>query len=163
MPVATGLTQWTPTRIKELLATNDVAVEQALLALYDRQTRDEQLSAITTHQNGMGFSGPDAEFLTSLSQWILRSTRAKGQRLTPKQMTAARKRLVKYAGQLVKVAEEKALALAPQSVGPAAPVEVEAACDRCRASGFIEDYDGLEYNELRCPACGGAGKVMRAA
>lgn len=91
---------WTKDDIKALLEKNDLAVERALVALYNRQTADEQATHTTAHHNGMGFNGVDADFGTSLAEKVL-----KGWKLSPKQLAAARKMLRKYVGQLLVVAQ----------------------------------------------------------
>lgn len=98
---------WTKDEILALLAERDAAVARALVALYERQTADEQSALITTHHNKMGFNGLDARFGSELARKVL-----KGWTLSPKQLAAARKMLRKYAGQLVLVANQKAAAKA---------------------------------------------------
>jgi hypothetical protein len=95
--------------ILDLLARRNDAVEEAILRIYDRQTADEQEGHLTKHDNGQGFSAFDAGFLTSLAEQIRANHygEPKGRRLSPKQMTAARKAMRKYAGQLVGIAHEK--------------------------------------------------------
>ncbi len=89
------------------LERSDKFVERALLALYERQTQDERDNATTTHSNGIGFSGVDAPILTSCAQWVLRSRMPEGLRLTPRQRAVVRKKVRKYVGQLVEVAEAR--------------------------------------------------------
>lgn len=91
------------TDIQLLLNRNDKAVLRALVVLYGRQTSSEQATLTTKENNGRGFNGVDAPFLSSLAQQHLR-----GRQLTSKQLFAARKCLKKYSGQLLIVAEERA-------------------------------------------------------
>lgn len=95
--------------IQELLETNDKAVGRALSALLTRQTASEQAMEDTIEHNGVGFTGVDGEFFTSLAKQFNR----KGF-LSPKQITAARKKdkrgvskVGKYWRQLIEIAEEK--------------------------------------------------------
>jgi len=76
--------------------------QRAILALYERQTIDEQNSGFTVYKNGMGFSGYDAEILTSFAKQI-----GNGRTLTTKQLAVAYRRLPRYAKQLALVAEER--------------------------------------------------------
>lgn len=76
---------------------------RGILAIYDRQTADEQASETTSHDNGIGFNGVDASFLSSLAKQV----RNRGF-LTPTQLTFARKKMAKYAGQLLRIAEGRA-------------------------------------------------------
>jgi hypothetical protein len=96
---------WTVEMMRQVLASNDIMVERSILELYKRQTHDEQNDQMTKHHNARGFNGLDAKFLSSLAQWILRPTeRKEGMRLSIKQREVARKKLMKYAGQLVEIA-----------------------------------------------------------
>lgn len=93
---------WKKEEIRELLETNDRAVVRGIVVIYSLQTTDEQQTAETIEHNGVGFSGIDAKFLTSLAKHILERGG-----LSPKQMVYARKKILKYAGQLTKVANGK--------------------------------------------------------
>lgn len=89
--------------VTHLLRTNDRAVERALVVLFQRQTADEQAAHDTRHTNGVGFNATDAKFGSNLAQKVL-----KGWKLTPAQISSARRMIIKYGGQLVAAAEEKA-------------------------------------------------------
>lgn len=91
-------------QVKSLLNT-DANVAIAILGLYARQTADEQESADTVHQNGRGFNFQDAPFLTSIAQALPRWRN----RMTPKQLAAARKMLPKYHRQLREIFAEAGL------------------------------------------------------
>lgn len=92
-------TDWTKEEILRLIETSDKMVERSLVKLYEKQTEDERNAEETRHHNGVGFSGFDAPFLTSLAKQIIN-----GRQLTQKQLQSARKALRKYAGQLTKIA-----------------------------------------------------------
>lgn len=92
--------------IQDALAKSDVFVERAILALYDRQTAEEQVLAVTENDNGVGFTGADAEILTSFAEWIKKSWKTEGKRLSDKQRIIARKKLPKYWAQLADHAEQ---------------------------------------------------------
>jgi hypothetical protein len=90
---------WSKEEIKDLLDSNDMAVKKGLINLYSLQTEDERDSENTKYQNGVGFSGKDADFMTSLAKQLLeRGT------LSPRQLACARKNMKGYAGQLAKIA-----------------------------------------------------------
>jgi hypothetical protein len=101
---------YTKESIRTLLETSDLAVERGLLALYDRQTVDEQSMEATCHRNGVGFSAFDAEFLSGLAVQIQKRLDA-GNRpgccLSSKQLLCARKKILRYAGQLAEIANSK--------------------------------------------------------
>src|SRR5437764_9937822 len=82
---------WDRESLIALLNTNNYAVERALLTIYARQTADEQETETTSHNNGVGFSGFDAEIFSSFAVQVEQSTRPNGQRLSPKQFAIARK------------------------------------------------------------------------
>ena len=89
---------WTKDDIKALLETNDAAVIKAMLRIFEYQTYSEQQSEHTQDFNGVGFSGVDGEILSSFSKQF--QTRGF---LSLKQMTIARKRMKRYAGQLLAI------------------------------------------------------------
>lgn len=89
--------------IVEKMHTNQKWLEAGILAIFKRQTEDEKATESTNNDNGRGFTGCDAKFGSSLAKKLLA-----GYPLSVKQTIAARKMMKKYAGQLLKVAKEKA-------------------------------------------------------
>lgn len=85
--------------IKELLIRNDQAVSRGILAIFALQTADEQRAEATNKNNGMGFNGADAPILSSFAKQ-LRS----GRTMSARQTEIARKKIIKYAGQLTRIA-----------------------------------------------------------
>jgi hypothetical protein len=93
---------YTAASIKEKLKTDDRWLIRGLLAIYACQTASEQASGQTDEHNGIGFNGVDAYILTSFAE------QAKaGRRLSSKQIMIARKKMLKYAGQLSRIAKSK--------------------------------------------------------
>lgn len=97
----------------ELLATNDRAVERAIIVLFERQTSDEQNLETTREKNGVGFTGVDGEIGCSMAKFYLRN-----RYLTIKQIAHWRKpnkngvmRIAKYHAQLLAAAKQKAQAM----------------------------------------------------
>ena len=88
-----------PDYIRWLLNMNDRAVERAMVAIYNRQTADEQVSSDTKHQNGVGFTGADARLGTYYAKWVL-----KGNSLTGNHLMKARMMSYKYVRQLTDIA-----------------------------------------------------------
>ena len=100
-------------QIRVKLQQSNYAVEEAILRLYDRQEADEQNSQVTVHANGIGFNAFDAGILSSFAEQIRAdATRArpfgKGRRLSEKQMKIARRKIMRYVGQLTDIAMMKA-------------------------------------------------------
>lgn len=93
---------WTKEEIKNLIQTNDKMVIRSLIQLYNRQTADEQIVHEAAYQNGIGFNGVDAPILSSFVEFYKERNF-----LTAKQINIARKKLVKYSGQLEKIANKK--------------------------------------------------------
>lgn len=94
------------------LMTNNDYLEKAILKLYKYQTEHEQQTKDTTVLNGVGFNSIDANFLSSLAEWILDRKHAPAaekdkyvvrRHLSYKQRLLARKKVTKYAGQLVNI------------------------------------------------------------
>jgi hypothetical protein len=90
---------WTTDEIKQMLATRPTAVSRGIVAIWKLQTNSEQNAGHTHESNGVGYSGAHAEFMTSLADWI-----NKGKTLTPKQLASGRRIILRYAGQLTKIA-----------------------------------------------------------
>ena len=87
---------WNKSDIKDLLQRNDKAVIRGMLIIYGYQTADEQEFAETSHSNGIGFNGVDAEILTNFVNFYSRNGY-----LSPKQLEIARKKMLKYSQQLL--------------------------------------------------------------
>lgn len=90
---------WTVEEMKDVLARNDDQVGKALVKLYELQTEDEKASGSTHEYNSVGFNSFDAEILSSFAEFYM-----KYHRLSPKQLAIARKKIMKYAKQLVNIA-----------------------------------------------------------
>jgi len=86
----------------------DRALVRGLLAVYDRQTKDEQMHAVVRHHNGRGFVPADAVLLSSFARQARHAVEQKGRReweaLSEKQMVWVRKKMRKYGTQLAKIA-----------------------------------------------------------
>jgi len=99
-------TSWTAEEIKGVLARTDKAAQEfigrAVYALFLRQTEGERVAGVTVEHNGRGFSGCDAEILSSFAKFW-----KKAGFLTPKQTALARKKLMKYGRQLAEIAAER--------------------------------------------------------
>lgn len=86
---------------REMLREFDGWAIRGLLAIYDKQTADEKRTETTNHNNGVGFRGCDAEFLSSLAtRWL------SGRELTEKQLAALKKVMPVYAKQLAEISLE---------------------------------------------------------
>ena len=62
---------WKKEEIKDLLQKNDKAVMRGLVVIYSLQTEDEKKTEETSEHNGVGFSGVDAKFLSSLAKQVI--------------------------------------------------------------------------------------------
>jgi len=87
-------------QIKSLLLCNNRAVERAMIALYNRQTVDEQHTSTTHQNNGRGFNAYHAKHGTYYAKWVL-----SGKHLTGSHLDRARKMACHYVGQLVQISE----------------------------------------------------------
>jgi len=82
---------------------------RACEVVYQYQTASEKAAQATTQDNGVGFSGTDAELLSSFAQQIAKNRAAKAAGtfpknyglLSPKQTALVLKRMPKYASQLI--------------------------------------------------------------
>ena len=99
---------WTPcktkkerqAKVKQLLLEKDKAVIRAVLAIYRRQTYDEQATQATKETNYQGFCAHDASTMSMYAQQILQYGG-----LTVGQIKIARTRMVRYSRQLAEIAE----------------------------------------------------------
>lgn len=82
---------------------------RALEIIFASQTADEQRAGVTVNRNGVGFTGCDAEFLTSLAKQLARKRERYGRTayLSPAQQTALQRAMPKYATQLIRVLEAR--------------------------------------------------------
>lgn len=94
-------TQWDKAKLVELLNTNDKAVWRGVARIYERQTEAEKAVGDTCVYNGIGFSGADAQILSSLAQFY-----EKTGFMTPRQTAIARKKIKKYTRQLLEIIRE---------------------------------------------------------
>jgi hypothetical protein len=90
---------WTKDEIKDKILTDDKWLERAVVAIYNKQTNDEKECEATIKDNGVGFSGAHARMGSYMARWVL-----KGNRLSDKWLDRARRMMVKYAGQLTRIA-----------------------------------------------------------
>lgn len=90
--------------LRDKLASDGTWALRALAPIFSRQTADEQAAEITSEHNSVGFSGVDAELLSSFAkQFQARNF------LTEKQMTYLFKKIPKYAGQVLGACDESKL------------------------------------------------------
>ena len=86
---------WTRGEIEAMLRTQAAAVERAMVAIWERQTMDEQVTQNVKHNNGRGFSHWSARSGTYYAGWV-----RSGRRLTGKHLDKARRIALHHAGQL---------------------------------------------------------------
>jgi hypothetical protein len=87
---------------RQMVTTKPAWTIRAILVLYERQTEDEKDAMSTMEENGAGFNGFDAEFLSSLAEQVL-----SGKFLSENQIKAAQKKIGKYSQQLLDIALSK--------------------------------------------------------
>jgi hypothetical protein len=139
--------------IKERLLNNDEWLERGIYAIWKYQTSSEKAVVDTHLNNGVGFSACDGSFLTSLGNWIDKRSnhggnlKVFGHILSDKQRFVARKKMVKYAGQLERIASNNMYEL-QHLIPPVAPPQIiknhipedlywkQMAINEARAKGF---------------------------
>lgn len=94
---------------KERLSNDPNWQIRGLMRIYSFQTASEQMMQATAMDNGVGFTGTDANILSSFAKQV-----ESGRLLSQKQRDILKKKMPKYAGQLYKVALEKAKQLDDQ-------------------------------------------------
>ena len=87
--------------VRSQLSTNRAWALKALVRIFqENQTADEQASQVTREDNGIGFTGVDAPFRSSLAaQYIKRGS------LSDKQMGFVLRKMPKYARQVVQMSD----------------------------------------------------------
>jgi hypothetical protein len=92
---------WSLEEIRHKIATNDTWLCRGIIAIYKRQTADEQRNRTTSEPNGFGYNLKDSFIMSTLAEHLL-----KGFTLSEEQRHIARMRLSKYARQLTKIANQ---------------------------------------------------------
>ena len=90
--------------IRKQLENNPEWAKRALIRIYENQTVAEQQAGETVENNGVGFTGIDANILTSFAE----SLKQHG-RLTAKQMVFLHRTIGKYAKQIYSVTDDAKL------------------------------------------------------
>lgn len=93
---------YTKEEIKKLLETSNKAIERGFLAIFKFQTSDEQQAEYTKYHNNKGFSAFDAKRGSYYAKWI-----QSGKHLSGRHLEAGRKLILRYAGQLVDIANNE--------------------------------------------------------
>ena len=100
--------KYTKEFIKDKLATDDRWLRRGVIRIAELQTNSEIRSESTLVSNGVGFNSSDAKFLTMISKIISRKPNSELREiLSSSQLYLTRKRMIKYAGQLTKIANNK--------------------------------------------------------
>ncbi len=87
--------------IWQAIKASDEWLERAIIAIYENQDPDEQRNKESNTRNGIGFNKYDAVYLTWIAEYI-----KSGKHLSGKHKEKARKRIKKYCGQLVDLANQ---------------------------------------------------------
>lgn len=122
--------RWTRSEIEMMLMNSDLAVERAICALFRQQTMDERAALDTRHLNGRGFSAAHARTGSRFATWMTRGSndgvrrRGLGGRCVYAgalrfRLDVAREIAMRYAGQLVDIANARERQAARERVGAA--------------------------------------------
>jgi len=97
--------EWTRNDIEERMKNENRWLIGGLITLYEHQTESEKRSKTTQKRNDVGFSSSDAEFLTDVAEWAVKSKEKYGKpRLSEAQIEAVRDSIMKYSQQLADLA-----------------------------------------------------------
>ena len=80
-------------------------LERAVVAIFERQTNDEQVIEGTKYQNNRGYRPSDAKQMSYYAKWIM-----SGKHLNNYHANVAVKRIEKYIGQLIIISQQKYMA-----------------------------------------------------
>jgi hypothetical protein len=93
---------YTKEYIRKMIQEDNSWLERGILAVYSKQTQDEQKVKQARHRNGYGFNSADASYLSYVAEFLL-----SGRKLSGYNIEKARKRMLKYSGQLARIANEE--------------------------------------------------------
>lgn len=85
--------------IRVQLGSSMAWASKGVIRIFENQTADEQNCEATIEHNGIGFTGADAEILSSFAKQIIN-----GRTMSVKQRALLLKKMPKYAGQLQRIA-----------------------------------------------------------
>jgi len=94
---------WNKAKIQAILLKSDKAINRAMIVLYDRQTRDEQVVSDTKYTNKVGFSAAHAKRGSYYGRWC-----KSGRELSGRHLVKARELALHYTQQLADEANAKA-------------------------------------------------------
>ena len=124
-------------RIRSQLGTSIAWASKGVVRVYENQTQDEQAIEGTVEHNGIGFTGVDANILSSFAKQIL-----KGRTMSAKQSAILFKKMPKYAGQLQRMVQVVKPTETTEPTEPTKPTELNYAA--------FEDEDLLtEFHSLQ--------------
>lgn len=106
IPIISSMSNdYTIDSIKENIRNSEKWTLRTLLLIHSLQTEGEKVMGSTEVDNGVGFTGADAEILTSFADQVLSWNKGSNfpRPLSPKQFELCRKKVIKYAGQVLKV------------------------------------------------------------
>ena len=121
--------------VRHQLATNKAWALKALVRIFqENQTAQEQAAEVTREDNGIGFTGTDGNFLSSLAKQAI----ARGS-LSDKQMVYVFKKMPKYHNQVITMSNMEQLKALVAKTLPVTQDAYESACETREA----------EKNEIR--------------
>ena len=88
--------------LQKLLCRSDLAVESALVRIYDLQTPLEKATDMAVHANGFGFNRVDSQYLSKYATMV-----KMGHHLTKTEVCTVRSRILKYWKQLMVLSKQK--------------------------------------------------------
>lgn len=88
--------------LKLAISLDRETLERAIVFIYNLQTGEEQLNQQTVEKNNIGFSGVDAKRFSYYARYIM-----SGKHLTGKHLELARKRMPKYARQIIEMTDKR--------------------------------------------------------
>lgn len=127
---------WQKEEIRNIILNSNPAVERGLLAIFQRQTTDEQHIQIARHRNNIGFSGAHASRGSYYAKWI-----QSGKHLSGEHVLKGRKLILHYVRQLVEIANEKAQKVCAVDECSAPAPEHGAYCQACSDAWEVGQQD----------------------
>jgi len=126
--------------IRTMLGTNLNWASKGVIRIFENQTADEQNVEDTVENNGIGFTGADANILTSFAKQII-----KGRTLSPKQQAILFKKMPKYSTQLERMTKDTVKAQ-PETTNPV-ELNLKAIDDKELLALFYSLQGSIQYYE----------------
>lgn len=136
---------WEKAKIRNILIRSNEAVEKGIVAIFERQTADEQRAQTARYNNSIGFSAAHASRGSYYAKWV-----KGGRKLSGNHVLEGRKLILHYVRQLVEISNENEQAknsCAVDGCGQPRARQGDAYCIAC-GDAWEDDAQTTEFNDF---------------